>query len=97
METAVRYGINTVTVVNANNSLSQERNVWGGVEAFDEYWRFSLVDYAAAATAFGCKAWKVERPEDIAPVLREALAANAPAIVEVMTDDQILAPTAWVP
>jgi acetolactate synthase-1/2/3 large subunit len=97
METAVRYGINTVTIVNANNSLSQERNVWGGVEAFDEYWRFSPVDYAAAATAFGCKAWKVERPEDIAPVLREALAANAPAIVEVMTDDQILAPTAWVP
>jgi len=97
METAARYGINTVTIVNANNSLSQERGVWGGVEAFDEYWRFSPVDYTEAARAFGCRAWKVEQPADIAPVIREALAANVPAIVEVMTDDQILAPTAWVP
>ncbi len=97
METAVRYGINTVTVVNANNSLSQERPVWGGQADLDQYWRFSPVSYVDAARAFGCKAWRVEQPGDIVPVLTEALACNAPAIVEVMTDDMITAPPIWLP
>lgn len=97
METAMRYGINTVTVVNANNSLSQERLVWDGVADLDPYWKFSPVSYADMARAFGCKAWRVESPGDLEDVLREALAADAPAIVEVMTDDQVLAPRALIP
>lgn len=97
METAVRYGINTVTIVNANNSLSQERPAWDGNTAFDKDWRFAPVNYSDVAKSFGVRSWQVEKPADIAKAIKEALAANAPAVVEVLTDDEILAPGAWLP
>ena len=97
METAVRYGINTVTVVNANNSLNQERPVWSDVPEFDHAWKFSPVSYADAARAFGHKAIRVEQAADIEPAIAEALAMNAPVIVEVMTDQYVAADRAWKP
>ncbi|WP_257557993.1 thiamine pyrophosphate-binding protein [Sphingobium sp. CFD-2] len=97
METARRYGINTVTIVSNNNGLSQEKPVWADNTDHDHHWRFSPVDYAAAARAFGCKSCRIERPGELGSALRSAIKEDAPVIVEVMTDILALHPPAWTP
>jgi acetolactate synthase-1/2/3 large subunit len=52
-------------------------------------------DYEAIGTAFGLKSWRVERSEDLEPILRKALEANAPVLIEVPTDRDAAGP--WVP
>lgn len=52
-------------------------------------------DYKALGQAFGLKSWRVERPEELEPILRQALEANAPVLVEVPTDRDAAGP--WVP
>jgi thiamine pyrophosphate-dependent acetolactate synthase large subunit-like protein len=37
---------------------------------------------------------RVERAEDIAPALAQALAADRPVVIDVVTDIETLAPTA---
>jgi len=97
LETAVRYGINVVVVVNNNASLNQEQGIWQGNAAWDKNWRFQSADFAAAAAAFGARGIRVERPSEIKPALREALAADRPVVIEAMTDLRINAPTSWGP
>ncbi len=41
---------------------------------------------ANAAAAFGAYAMRVSRPDEIGPAIRDALAANRPAVIEVMVD-----------
>jgi hypothetical protein len=48
--------------------------------------------YDLAAPGFGCHAEHVERPEDLVPALRRALAAGRPACVNVMTDPAVVSP-----
>jgi acetolactate synthase-1/2/3 large subunit len=48
--------------------------------------------YDLAAAGFGCHAEHVERPDDLAPALRRALAAGRPACVNVMTDPAVVSP-----
>jgi acetolactate synthase-1/2/3 large subunit len=97
METARRYGINTVTVVNNNNGFSQERHIWEMDAGYDHNWLFSPVSYANVAKAFGCRAYVVEKPEEIGAAIKDALEAKAPAVVEVMADKEISAPPPWRP
>ena len=97
METAMRYGINTVTIVNNNNAFSQEKPVWQESATLEENWRFSPVSYTRVAEAFGCRTFHVEKPGDLALALRSALLEKRPTIVEVMTDDEITCPPPWRP
>ena len=46
---------------------------------------FSRTDHAAVASAFGVKSWRVEDPERLEPVLREALAHDGPTLVDIIT------------
>ena len=39
----------------------------------------------------------VERPQDLAPALERAIAADAPVVVDVVTDAERRAPEAWTP
>ncbi|WP_083224440.1 thiamine pyrophosphate-binding protein [Sphingomonas panacis] len=97
METAMRYGINTVTIVNNNQGFSQERPVWRESAALDENWRFSPVSYTRVAKGFGLKTYHVEKPADLRPALRAALAEHRPTLIEVMSDHQITCPPPWRP
>ncbi|MGV3770450.1 MAG: thiamine pyrophosphate-binding protein [Sphingobium phenoxybenzoativorans] len=97
METARRYGINIVTIVSNNGGFSQEKPIWIDNPDYDHHWRFSPINYAEAAQAFGCKGYRVERPDDLAPILRSAFRDDAPVIIEVMTDELVLHPPAWTP
>jgi len=97
METALRYDIRTVTVVNNNASFSQERFLWRSESALARNWRFSQVDFARSAEAFGCAAFQVERAGALAPALRAAFASDRPAVIEVLSDPMVAAPPSWAP
>ena len=101
LETAVRYGINAVIVVNDNRSLNQETRLfdaaYGGKQRgrAGEMWIFEDIDLAKVADAMGCFAIRVERPSELKSALEQAFAANRPAVVDVVSDIKALAGRAW--
>lgn len=102
LETARRNGINTVTVVNNNNGFSQGiddvHKMYGGRPGNPaELYGFEKVSFAQLAKDMGCFGVRVEAPEGIAPALRQALMADVPAVVEVMTDFSARVPPPWAP
>ena len=102
LETAVRCGINTVTVVNNNHSLNQERDgvetIYGGTTSgSDELWLFEDRDFAAIAEAFGCLGLTVTQPSEMGSALERAFAADRPVVIDVKTDVEGIAPLAWTP
>ncbi|GAA3454043.1 thiamine pyrophosphate-dependent enzyme [Dactylosporangium matsuzakiense] len=86
--TAVRYRLPVKIVVNNNNSLGQilwEQMVLG----FPEHGvRFGepVPDYAAVARACGGFGVHVDKPGDVPGALRDALAYDGPALVDVAVD-----------
>ena len=103
VETAVRYGINTVTVVNNNHSLNQEKR--GNERAYesvgftgnsDELWVFPDTNFAKLAEDMGGFGIRVEDPDDLQDAMAQAAASGKPAIVDVVTDVEGIAPRAWV-
>ena len=102
LETAARYGINTVTVVNNNHSLNQEKRgtelAYGGrTSASDEVWHFTDVDFATVAQSMGCFGIRVEKPGELRPALERALASERPVMVDVVSDIEGIAAPAWGP
>ena len=49
-------------------------------------YKFKDVSFAQIAQDIGCLGIRVEHPKDIFDALKEALAANRPAVVDVVTD-----------
>ena len=102
VETAVRCGINTVTLVNNNGSGNQGSRgfdrAYGGrqTEKGRELWAFADVDFAAIAGAMGALGLRVEDPADIPDALATAFAAGRPAVIDVVSDIGALAPLAVV-
>ena len=98
LETAVRAGINTVTVVNNNRSLNQDKpgvdRVYRGNTAGtpEELWMFRDVNFARLAEGLDCFGVRVTRPDQIRPALDQALASGRPAVVDVATDIEASAP-----
>jgi acetolactate synthase-1/2/3 large subunit len=45
---------------------------------------FDRTDHAAVAAAFGVKSWRVEDPEALEGVLREAVGHDGPTLVDVI-------------
>ena len=102
LDTARRCGIHTVTVVNNNHSLNQEKNgvegVYGGrTEGSDELWLFPETDFAGIAESMGCFGITVHKPGELQGALEQAFEAGKPALVDVKTDIDGIAPRAWVP
>jgi len=100
LETALRYGINTVTVVNNNRSLNQERRgterAYAGVQGNpDEIWHFLDTDLAKVAQSIGCFGIRVERPSQLQSAFEQAFASGKPAVVDVVGDIEGIAPPAW--
>lgn len=102
LETAARYGINVVVVVNNNHSLNQETQIfadaYGGEQRSGfEMWKFKEIDFARIAEAMGCVGVRAEQPQQIRPALEQALACGRPAVVDVVSDIKALAPDPWAP
>jgi acetolactate synthase-1/2/3 large subunit len=100
LETAARFGINAVIVVNNNESLNQETvlfdRAWNNNQSKDalRMWQFQPTNFAKVAEAMGCAGFRVERPGDIRQALAEAARCGRPAVVDVVTDITALADTA---
>jgi acetolactate synthase-1/2/3 large subunit len=104
LETAARHGINLVVIVNNNNSLNQEiplvkaayrekRDTLSG-----EIWRFQKgINLARVAEELGCAGFRVEKPGEVKQLLPRAFAMGKPVVIDVASEEQALAPTAWLP
>ncbi len=88
LETIARLGL-PVTIVQFNNAcfgwikVSQELLQDGRCFGVD----FSAdTDHAGIARGFGLRGVRVEKPQEVEPVLREALSANCPTFVDIVTE-----------
>jgi acetolactate synthase-1/2/3 large subunit len=87
LETAARYGINLVMIVNTNYS--------GGV--LEKVVYDKSVNFSKVAESLGCAGFRVEKPADIRGALDKALACGKPAVVDIVSDAAIAAKRGWVP
>ena len=100
IESAVRWNINTVTIVNNNRSGNQSKRgfdkAYGGeqTEKARELWTFTEVNFARIAEDIGAVGIRVEKPGDIAAALERALKLDKPVIIDVVCDIDALAPLA---
>jgi len=88
--TAVKYALPIVVIVLNNGRLGfikLEQEVKGLPE-----WGTELTnpDFAEFARACGGVGFKVERPEDLAPVMEKAIATGKPAVIDVVVDPEAL-------
>jgi acetolactate synthase-1/2/3 large subunit len=100
VETAVRWKINAVTVVNNNGSGNQSKRgfdrVYGGeqTEGGRSLWTFNKMNFARLAEDMGAVGIRVEQPSEIAGAIAQALKADRPVVIDVITDIDALAPLA---
>ncbi len=100
VETAARWGINAVTVVNNNGGGNQSKRgfdrVYGGkqTDKARELWTFSKMNFARLAEDMGAVGIRVEQASAFPAALAQALSANRPVVIDVVTDIEALAPAA---
>jgi acetolactate synthase I/II/III large subunit len=100
IETAARWGINAVTVVNNNGGGNQSKRgfdrVYGGkqTDKARELWTFSKMNFARLAEDMGAVGIRVEQASAFPAALAQALSANRPVVIDVVTDIEALAPPA---
>jgi acetolactate synthase I/II/III large subunit len=100
IETAVRWQINAVTVVNNNGGGNQSKRgfdrVYGGTqtEGGRSLWTFNKTNFARIAEDMGALGIRVENASAFPAALAQALAAGRPAVIDVVTDIDALAPLA---
>src|SRR5258706_470408 len=102
LESAHPHGIAAGVVVNNNSRFGQNltgvRRISGNRPSRgEELVRFGPTDFTAVARSFGVRGIRVEQPGEIAPALREALAADETVVVDVVTDLEPRAPAPWAP
>ncbi len=100
VETAVRWKINAVTVVNNNASGNQSKRgfdrAYGGeqTEQARELWTYNKMDFARLAEDMGALGIRVEKPGEIGGAIERAIEADRPVVIDVVTDIEALAPLA---
>lgn len=98
LETAARWNIPLVIVVNNNKALNQEIHnytvAYGGElhGKHHELWHFRDVSLADVATSMGVTGLTVKKPGDFESALDQALSSSGPVLVEAVTDIEALAP-----
>lgn len=97
LETALRLDIPIVIVVLNNASLASEYHTqarrWQGHYVRDVI-DYRDVDFAAVARAFGAHGVRVTEGGDLKDALAGALAANRPAVVDVVSSKEAVSPSA---
>ncbi len=97
LETARRYHINLVVLVNNNSGLNQEITLnkinyggkpWG---KWTDLWTFTDNNFAKIADAFGCVGIRVEKPGEIRGALDHAFGLDRPVVIDVVSDVNVLA------
>jgi acetolactate synthase-1/2/3 large subunit len=86
LETIVRLRVPLMMLVISNGSYGWIKA--GQKSGFGQRYfsvDFSRTDHARVAEAFGVKAWRVERPEELKPALIAAAEHGGPALVDILT------------
>ena len=87
LATAVQHGINLITVLFNNsaygNVLRDQNRIYEGRDSGST---LRNPDFQMFARSFGVPSWRVTDGDGLRKALTEALSANAPALIEVMTD-----------
>jgi pyruvate dehydrogenase (quinone)/pyruvate oxidase len=87
LATCVKYRLDVKILVIKNNSLGQikwEQMVFLGNPEYA--CDLQPIDFAAIARGFGLTAFTIERPEECAEVLGEAMATPGPVLIEALVD-----------
>lgn len=93
LETARRMRLPVIVVVLNNQILGYQKHAELSLFGdFTDVCDFEAVDHAAIARACGCAGTRVERPGDLAPALRDALANDAVTVIDVITDQRAYPP-----
>ena len=102
IETAVRWNLNSITIVNNNSSLNQEIGVneraYGGklTHNHGDLWRFKETNFKNVAESLGAKGIRVENPNEISSAIQEAVDSNKPCVIDVVTDIYAFPPKPWL-
>jgi acetolactate synthase I/II/III large subunit len=87
LATAVQFGINLVTVLFNNSSygnvLRDQRRLFQGRDSGS---MLRNPDFQMYAKSFGVPSWRANDADGLRGALKEALAVNSPALIEVVTD-----------
>lgn len=86
LETAKRLGLPLVVLIFRDNGYGSIR--WKQEQRFQRTAGvdFSNPDFVQLAAAFGCRGFRVESAPQLAPILKEALAHPAPAVIDCPVD-----------
>ena len=96
LETAARYGINVVVVVNNNSALNQEIPLINAAYGTnqrgraDEMWRFEKTDFVKVAESLGCAGFRVQKPGELKDLLPRAFGMGRPVVIDAVTRRQRL-------
>jgi acetolactate synthase-1/2/3 large subunit len=100
LETAVRNKINVITVVLNNHALVFDTHLlqafWSASHDVDMLSEFKEVSFAEIAKQMGAFGIRVTDPAMIGDAVRQALAADLPAVIEVIIDHSAVAPVAFM-
>jgi acetolactate synthase-1/2/3 large subunit len=106
LETALRWQVGVVVVVNDNRSLNQEIGPYSAAYGgklrgrHHELWHFSPVDFAALSESMGARGIRVTDPAELEKALTTAVdqaqTERRPVVVDVVSDINALAPRAFV-
>ena len=100
LETAARYGLNVVVVVNNNGAYAGEEEYWASAyrgDPSEQHWQFGDRNFANIASEFGCQGVRVERPDDLSQALRRAFTSDGPVLIDVVSDFAAYHPKGWTP
>ncbi len=91
--TATRYNIPIIEIVINNHVLGMVRQ-WQTLFYGKRYSNTTLedqVDFVKIAEGMGAKAYRVTKPEELEPVLKEAISLNIPVVIEcqIGSDDKV--------
>lgn len=91
--TATRYNIPVIELIMNNHVLGMVRQ-WQTLFYGKRYSNTTLedaVDYVKLAEAMGAKGYRITKPEEVEPVLKEAISLNIPVVIDcqIGNDDKV--------
>lgn len=86
LETALRIGVNFVTLIWRDGGYGLIK--WKQMDQFGRtcYTDFTNPDFVKLAEAMGAKGYRVEKAEDLTPMLEDAFKQNVPAVIDCPVD-----------
>lgn len=89
LATAVKYNIPIVAVVVNNGALAMEKNKMKANHMQPYATELTNPNFADVAKAFGANGVRVENEHDLDMAVQQALIANQPTVLEVLTSDEM--------